>query len=237
MIEPNNVYHEDCLKGVKQMKKVGIIPDLVICDPPYEFEVTGGGLHKIGSGGEIKYYKIRDLGTNSFDFEKFIPKIVDLQKDRVNAYFFTNKVLLPKYLNLAVKRGLNFDVLVLRKKNPIPAKKSSYVPELEYIVFLRSKGVVFNSELPLSNYKKFFDVVIGHSGLKHPNQKPKELLRRFIKVSSNKNDLVLDCFMGSGSTLVAARELGRRYLGFDIDKEFVMLAIKDLSGAVLHDWF
>lgn len=62
----------------------------------------------------------------------------------------------------------------------------------------------------------------------HPNQKPEKLVERVISASSNPGDLVLDPFIGSGTTAVVARRLGRRFLGFEIEPDYVRLALKRL---------
>ena len=63
----------------------------------------------------------------------------------------------------------------------------------------------------------------------HPYQKPEKLVERVIRASSNPGDLVVDPFLGSGTTAVVARRLGRRYLGFEIDADCVRLALKRLA--------
>jgi len=62
----------------------------------------------------------------------------------------------------------------------------------------------------------------------HPTQKPEKLIERIILASSNKNDLVFDPFMGSGTTAVVAKKLNRKFLGFEIEKKFYVLANKRL---------
>jgi site-specific DNA-methyltransferase (adenine-specific) len=63
----------------------------------------------------------------------------------------------------------------------------------------------------------------------HPHQKPEKLVQRIVEASSNPGDLVLDPFLGSGTTAVVARRLGRRYLGFEKDPQYVRLAQKRLA--------
>ncbi len=58
----------------------------------------------------------------------------------------------------------------------------------------------------------------------HPTQKPEKLIERIILASSNKNDLVFDPFMGSGTTAIVAKKLNRKYLGFEIEKRFYTLS-------------
>jgi site-specific DNA-methyltransferase (adenine-specific) len=64
----------------------------------------------------------------------------------------------------------------------------------------------------------------------HPTQKPEELLRKLVLASSNENDLVIDPFSGSGTTLVVAEQLGRQWLGCDLSHEYNEWAIKRLEN-------
>ena len=63
---------------------------------------------------------------------------------------------------------------------------------------------------------------------KHPTQKPIELIGRCLRASTNEGDVVLDPFAGSGSTGVAALELGRRFIGIEIDPAFMDVSVKRL---------
>ena len=73
----------------------------------------------------------------------------------------------------------------------------------------------------------------------HPTQKPEELLRKFVLASSNRGELVVDPFSGSGTTLVVAEQLGRRWCGCDSSKEYNEWAIKRLENIArrsVEDW-
>lgn len=69
---------------------------------------------------------------------------------------------------------------------------------------------------------------------RHPTQKPVELLRRILEASSNPGDLVLDPFMGSGTTGVACRNMGRRFVGVELDDKYIRLADKRIISAELE---
>jgi DNA modification methylase len=69
--------------------------------------------------------------------------------------------------------------------------------------------------------------------LKHPAMFPEELVKRLITIYTKKGDVVLDTFMGSGSTLLVAKNLSRKGIGFEISKEFIKLAKKRLSQQLL----
>ena len=74
----------------------------------------------------------------------------------------------------------------------------------------------------------------------HPTQKPEELIRKFVMASSNTGDLVLDPFSGSGTTLVVAEQLGRKWMGCDTSKEYNNWAIERIKKAQIKSekkWF
>ena len=70
---------------------------------------------------------------------------------------------------------------------------------------------------------------------KHPTQKPLYLLERIIVASTGPGDLVLDPFCGSSTTGLAAKILGRRYIGIDNAKEYIDLSVRRLQQEVLHE--
>ncbi|MEW6007316.1 MAG: site-specific DNA-methyltransferase, partial [bacterium] len=71
----------------------------------------------------------------------------------------------------------------------------------------------------------------------YPTEKNLEMLKTIIEASSNPDDLVLDCFVGSGTTLIAAEELGRRWIGIDNSKVALDVAQKRLSSIKKHSRF
>ncbi|MEM3846354.1 MAG: site-specific DNA-methyltransferase, partial [Candidatus Parvarchaeota archaeon] len=82
----------------------------------------------------------------------------------------------------------------------------------------------------------FTNIVMGKRRLKHPNQKPIEIIEKLIKVSSNESDIILDPFLGSGSTLEACRNTKRNGIGIEIDPQYIEMTKKRLNwGSVLND--
>lgn len=78
-----------------------------------------------------------------------------------------------------------------------------------------------------------------HEKTSHPTQKPEELLRRIILASSNAEDVVLDPFVGSGTTAVAAEQLRRRWLGCDLSQEYLTSTIdriEAVEGWSIEQW-
>ena len=97
----------------------------------------------------------------------------------------------------------------------------------------KCKGQIINDVWddikPLNNFGR-------QHNLKYPTQKPIELLERIVKASSNENDIILDPFCGSGTTLEAAKNLGRKYIGLDKNKQAVKISIERTPKGVTDDW-
>ena len=69
----------------------------------------------------------------------------------------------------------------------------------------------------------------SNSGLWHPTQKPLDIIERLIKCHSNKGDIILDCFLGSGTTAVASKRLFRKYIGFELSENYLKIAQSRLN--------
>lgn len=93
---------------------------------------------------------------------------------------------------------------------------------LEFDIPYSEIGHTFNQEMGISNV--WDDIDFYSEDRDHPTQKPLELIERLIRTSSNEGDNILDPMMGSGTTAIAAQNLDRNYLGFEIDDEYYEIA-------------
>ena len=75
---------------------------------------------------------------------------------------------------------------------------------------------------------------VAPSKMVHPTQKPLEIIQRLIDKFSDKNDIVLDPFLGSGTTAVACLNTDRHYIGFELDPQYYDIACKRLGDVVMH---
>jgi len=218
----------DCYEFLKTIPDNSI--DLVVTDPPYEFnaKVTGGGMFSDKNAERYGRKSIRMLNNlEKLDSTTFKPSdILDTLKWKMRkfyGYFFCNKTLVPDYLNWSVANKFTYDILVMAKTNPIPAHSTHHCSDLEYIILIRDKGTYFTgSGLEQDCYKKFYQT--NCQKRIHPAEKPVELLKRFVQVSSKEGDVILDPFMGSGSTGVACKELNRNFIGIEKDKNYFNIA-------------
>lgn len=115
------------------------------------------------------------------------------------------------------------------KTNPVPLNsKTNYLTNSREIALTGVKGSkpTFHSEYDNGLYSY---PICRDKGRFHPTQKPVMLLEELIKKHSNENDLILDCFSGSGSTAVASYNTNRRFIGCEISEEYYNKSIERLK--------
>lgn len=106
----------------------------------------------------------------------------------------------------------------------------------EYEVFKKEYEEKRRYFKPLKDFTDVwtFNIMGGKESVNHPTQKPIKLIRRIIETSSKEGELVLDCFMGSGTTAEACKQLNRNFIGCDISEEYCKIANKRLLQQILH---
>ena len=151
----------------------------------------------------------------------------------MNAYIFCNKDLLPEYLNWCKKNKYSWNVLIWKKPSAIPIG-DSHRPDIEYLLLFR-KNAIWNNGTK-ANYSRCLEYQrtkkTEENGF-HPTIKPVELITNELIISSNKDSIVVDLFGGSGSTLMACEETGRKCRMCELDPKYVDVIIKrweDFTG-------
>lgn len=222
----NYIDNCDCLEGLKQMPDNSV--DLVVTDPPYQIGTRGAGMYKT----DILYTKELEFMADGFR-EEILDEICRVLK-RINVYIFcSQKQLLPLLDYFVIKRKCNWNLLTWHKSNPVPACGNKYITDTEYILFFRERGVRVGGEA--STKKTYYITPTNTTDKKrwgHPTVKPIEIVQNLIINSSNPGDLVLDPFMGSGTTAVAAIKTGRNFFGFEMKEEYHATAQQRIAEAV-----
>lgn len=213
----------DCLEVMKTIPDKSI--DLCITDAPYNIESSGGLVRKRGYIDSLEV-----LNCCDFKPQKFL-EILKTKLKYFYLYIFCNKTLIYDYIKFAMDNKYSFDVLCMAKKNPIPVYKNHHLPDLEYIIMIREKGTWFSDHKKMDDYRKFF-IKQCKRGL-HPAEKPVELLERFVRVSCPENGVILDPFMGSGSTGVAAVKNHRDFIGIEFDQKYFEIAKQRINEAAM----
>lgn len=210
----------DCLDILKQLPDKCV--DLVLTDPPYNVS-RPNNFTSMGSAAR----QGMDFGEwdKDFDIIGWIEPMSKVLKDNANVVIFNAwenlkdiKIACEKN-NISIKR-----CLVLNKSNPAPFNKDRmFVNDVEFALWgvYNSKnkptGWTFNRRNPVE--KCVIDTTVQDAEI-HPTQKDIKVFQKLVDLLSNENDLVLDCFSGSGTTAVACHKLKRRFICIEKDPEY-----------------
>lgn len=227
MLEINKIYNLDCMEAIKLLDDKSV--DLVVMDPPYKLN-----LNRVKNTTSLNNYANELLNLkDGFDL-----KVLDLlvaKMKKINIYIYCSKRQVRELLDYFKDKDCNYEILTWHKLNPSPLTNNVYLPDTEYVLFFREKGVRL-----YGNYKtkrKFYISGVNQKDkkkYKHPTIKPLEFIENHIINSSNEGDLVLDCFAGSGTTLVGAIETNRNFIGFEINKEYFEIAEKRIKEVLIQ---
>lgn len=206
--------------------------DLILTDPPYNVSVENnlhtmqGNRHGIDFGEWDK----------NFDLTGWIKHAFSLLKENGSILIFCSKRFNSDII-YEIERlgGVMKDVLIWQKSNPMPRNRDRrYVQDYEFVVWaVKSKKAkwTFNRDKDTPYLRPFFYTGLTPKSERftHPTAKPVALMEQLLKIHSNENDWVLDCFMGVGATGVACQNLNRNFVGIELDKNYYDIAQKRLS--------
>lgn len=233
----NKIMNVDCLDGLNLLKQRNVKVDCIITSPPYNL---GGDFHTMVGGRRVTYgdynspYKDKMMES---EYQKWQIEVLDacydvLKDDGFMFYNHKNRIIKGSIVTpfeWIIKSKFNISqVIVTNLKSTANVDKRRFFPVHEYIYVL-NKG----SEYKLNNHECFTDVwelskvprrISGHPATFH-----EELPRRCIEASTKEGDLVLDVFMGSGTTAVASVNANRSFIGFELSEEYVDISNKRLS--------
>jgi len=238
----NQIYQGDCLELIKKVPDGSI--DLVFSDPPYNLSKSNFKMKFVKSGGS-------DLSTNKGNWDRYTDLEFELFTERWlkecyrvlkhNGTLWTAGSYHNIYLTGHLTKKIGFEILgeiLWHKSDATPNLSCTrFVADHENFIWSRKgRGNTFN-------YKEMRDMNGGKqmrslwskgktAGGKriHPTQKPEWLLERVILSTSKEGDVVLDPFLGSGTTAVIAKRFGRNFLGFELDAGYYEKALERLNN-------
>ena len=213
----------NCLDTLKNIPNESI--DLIVTDPPYPTTSRGNA----GNSGGMLQKDINKKGKvftyNNINCKEYAPEFYRLLKDGSHCYVMTNHINLIDMLNTFTDVGFHFiKSLIWNKGNKIMGQY--YMSQYEYILFFRKgKGKKINncgtSDILSIPNKKTKDKDGKNI---HDTEKPIELMEVLVNNSSQENELVLDPFMGVGSTGVACINTNRNFIGMELDENYFNIA-------------
>ena len=209
----NKIIHADCMYILKDLPDKCI--DLVLTDPPYGcVNRDSNGLRNLDKG-------LADI--IDFDFYEWLRQIIRVCKGSI--YVWCSKEQISSICGALNASDFSTRLLIWEKTNPSPMNgKNIWLSGIESCVYGKRSGAVFNAfcQNTVLRYPTEKETI-------HATQKPLELFSKLIKVSSNENDLVLDCFSGSGTTAIACHKLKRRFICIEKDKTYYEASLKRLE--------
>ena len=219
----------NCLDTLKNIPNESI--DLIVTDPPYPTTSRGNA----GNSGGMLQKDINKKGKvftyNNINCKEYAPEFYRLLKDGSHCYVMTNHINLIDMLNTFTDIGFHFiKSLIWNKGNKIMGQY--YMSQYEYILFFRKgKGKKINncgtSDILSIPNKKTKDKDGKNI---HDTEKPVELMEVLVNNSSQENELVLDPFMGVGSTGIACIKNNRNFIGIEIDENYFTIAKERMGG-------
>ena len=225
------LFNADCFEKMKDIPDHSV--DLILCDPPYNLANYSTGNMRFDWRSEINndVAKWDEVPLNPYDLVDEFKRIL---APKGNIFIFCSYNLIGKFHEAFDSQFDTFQFMVWHKTNPVPnIRKSSFLNSCELIVCLWNKGHTWNftNQNEMHNFIES-PICMVEERLKnpsHPTQKPVRILEHIIKIASNPNDVVLDMFMGVGSTGVAALNLNRKFIGIEIDPIYFQAAQQRLQ--------
>lgn len=227
----NTIICGDCYKLIKDIPDNSI--DLIYVDIPYLITHGGNGdspLSRRIAKVHDEYLKDIKDGIDYSIFEEFI-RICK----KLNCFIWCSKEQIYDILSFFIEKGYMYEILVWTKTNPTPATNNVWLPDIEYCLYFREKGIHLNEGYELKS--KWYLSPINKKDkdkYNHPTIKPLQLVKKHILHTTQEQELVLDCFSGSGTTCVAAKETNRRYIGVEISPEYYKISIDRLNGVLAN---
>lgn len=209
----------DCIERLKCIEDRSI--DLVLTDPPYNI-ARSNNFNTMGRAG-IDFGEW-DKGADIFTYIEGVSRV--LKKDG-SFVVFNDWKNLGAIADYAESLGFDTkDMIRLEKINPMPRNRDRrYITDFECAIWFTKKGAKWTFNRQDEKYQRPKFVKSIDKGF-HPTQKSLSLMEDLIKIHSNVGDTVLDCFMGSGTTGLACKNLKRGFVGIEMDATYFNTAKK-----------
>ncbi|UOS29843.1 site-specific DNA-methyltransferase [Helicobacter pylori] len=227
------IYHANAFEIIKDFYQQDLKVDAIITDPPYNISVKN-------NFSTLKSAKRQGIDFGEWDKNfrllEWIKRYAPLVNPNGCMVIFCSYRFISHIADFLEENGFVVkDFIQWVKNNPMPRNiNRRYVQDTEFALWAVKKKAkwVFNkpkNEKYLRPLILKSPVVSGLERVKHPTQKSLALMEKIISIHTNPNDIVLDPFMGSGTTGLACKNLERNFIGIESEKEYFQIAKKRLN--------
>ena len=231
----------DCLKELKKMKEESV--DLIFADPPYN--LSGESSLTVRSGKPVACDKGEwDKIDNLHEFNLlWVNECKRVLKPR-GTFWISGTLHNHPSVGMALKEAGYWIIndVIWFKSNATPLlSRNRFVPSTELIwVASKTKDYYFDYALAKKmnggkQMRNLWAITAKRHITSHPTEKPEDLLERIVFLGSQEGETVLDPFMGSGTTGVMAKRLGRNFIGVEVDKEYFKIAKSRIEAKDLFE--
>ena len=245
-IEINHIYNIDCVEGMKAIPKNKI--DLIITDPPFaiNFKAKKANYNRLSSRVMPGYNEIKTKDYYNFSFE-WMSQAFRILKESGSMYVFSGWNNLKDILNALDDVGFitinhiiwKYQFGVVTKKKFVTShyhciyvckddKKRKFFP---YVRFKKNSKTKEGRSLHYKDKEDVWKIKREYwtGDEKTPTKLPAELIEKLLQYSSEKKDIILDPFLGSGQVAVLSKLMNRNFLGFEIVSDYYKFAKQRLD--------
>ncbi len=232
------LYNDDCIKAMRNIQNHSV--DLILTDPPYNL-----GVFMKNRDTNLKKMRENFFGAAGWDnlsfedwekhMDQFFEESSRVIKKGGTMLLFMSIIKIETIIRLAEKHGFYYKTTgIWHKLNPMPRNMNlHFINSTEawvYFTIGKKTGTFNNNGKALHDFIETSVVTNGERKAgKHPTQKPIALIEHFVSILSDKNDIILDPFMGSGSTGVVAKKHNRNFIGIELDDTYFQISTRRIQ--------
>ena len=211
------IYNDDCLIVLDEFIKKNVSVDYVFTSPPYNRKRND------------KYENYNDSKEDWLEMNcKVIDKLLKITKKHIfyniqSNYYNRADVykIIGRYSDIIA------DIHIWEKTNPMPASGDSITNAVEFFIVLGKESLKSNKTYTKNIVKSS---VNSNMPKNHKAVMKQEIADYFIETFTKKGDIVLDCFMGTGTTGISCIKTGREFIGIELDKSYFETAKQRING-------
>ncbi len=216
----NQIIHGDCLEEMKKMEDKSV--DCIITDPPYGID------YQSARRTDKSLWKPK-ISNDKSPYTIWTDEAFRVMKDNTGILCFTRWDTEQAFRDALTKSGFVCKQQIIWDKevHGMGDLKGDFASRHENIIFAHKGRFTFKGKRPTSIFRS---QRVTPTELKHPNEKPTDLMEQLVKTITVENDIVLDLFAGSGTTGVACRNLNRSFILIEKEQEYIDIINQRLSA-------